>query len=209
MRIRQGRVELELHELAAGSGPALLLLHQLYGSSAEWGEGVAPWPGAVYALDLAGHGRSAWVKGGAYSPEILACGVDAALERIGTAALAGAGIGAYVALLVAGARRDEVGGALLLPGAGLTGIGPVPTFEADPPALVDVASARDGADPMLCVLEYDARPVDYVEPFARRARRLVFFEDGTPRPPWWEAARAAAGGEKIADVAAAVASLGR
>ena len=38
MRIKHGRVTLELHELARRDGPALLLLHALFGSSADWGE---------------------------------------------------------------------------------------------------------------------------------------------------------------------------
>ena len=51
MRIKHGRVSLELHEVAQRPGSALLLLHALFGSSQDWGETPAAWPGAVYALD--------------------------------------------------------------------------------------------------------------------------------------------------------------
>jgi pimeloyl-ACP methyl ester carboxylesterase len=208
MRIAQGRNELELHEIAAGEGRALLLLHALYGSSADWGEGQPSWPGPIYGLDFAGHGRSQWIRGGAYTPEILACNVDEALRCIGAAALAGAGVGAYVALLVAGARRDLVPASLLLPGAGLAGGGAWPSFEAEPRTLIDLAVPRDGCDRMACALEYDLRPLDYVAPFARRVRRLVLFEDGDARPPWWDAARRVAGAQVARSLGEAFAALG-
>ena len=129
MRIKHGRVSLELHELVRRDGPALLLLHALYGSHSDWGESPGCWPGAVYGLDFSGHGGSAWVTGGGYTAELLAGDADAALAQIGHATLAGAGIGAYVALLLAGARPEHVPAALLLPGAGLEGGGAAPDFE--------------------------------------------------------------------------------
>jgi len=208
MRLQHGRVELELHELAARSqGQPLLLLHELYASGSSWGEGFAPWPGPVYALDFVGHGRSGWVKGGAYTPEILAADVDAALHHIGSAAIVGAGVGAYVALLVAGARRDRVAAALLLPGAGLAGGGPLPDFEREAKSVADLAVPRPSCDPMVTFLEHDVRPLDYVEAFAQKTRKLILLEDGGARPPWWETTRRAGATTSVADLAAGLGQL--
>ena len=129
MRVTHARTALELHELSQRDGPALLLLHALGGSSADWSEVPALWPGRVYALDFSGHGRSEWVRGGVYLPELLAGDADTAIAEVGAAAIAGAGIGAYVALLLAGGRRASVPAALLLPGRGLEGGGAAPDFD--------------------------------------------------------------------------------
>src|SRR5262249_28271494 len=88
MRLRHGRISLELHELAQRHGPPLLLLHALFASSDDWGEAPALWPGPVYALDFSGHGRSDWITGGSYYPEQLAGDADAALQHLGRAAVA-------------------------------------------------------------------------------------------------------------------------
>ena len=197
MRIKHGRVSLELHELTRRSGLPVLLLHALYGSSADWGEAPATWPGAVFALDFAGHGHSESIVGGAYYPELLLGDADAALAQIGRAAVVGAGLGAYVALLLAGARRDTVPAALLLPGAGLAGGGAHPDFHGEFPKLVAAPREAGECDPMVHSLDRDVRPVDYAEPFAHAARRLLLLEDGTPRPPWWEAARRSPSAEVI------------
>jgi pimeloyl-ACP methyl ester carboxylesterase len=189
MRIKHGRVTLELHELAYRSGVPVLFLHALYGSSADWGEAAATWPGAVFALDFAGHGHSESILGGAYYPELLVGDADAALAHIGRAAIVGAGLGAYVALLLAGARRALVPAALLLPGAGLAGGGALPDFQREFPKFSVAKREARACDPMVQALDRDVRPVDYAEPFAHAAHRLLLVEDGTPRPPWWEAAR--------------------
>jgi len=192
MRLRHARIELELHELSRRQGPALLLLHALGGSSADWAEAAALWAGRVYALDFCGHGRSHWVRGGVYYPELLAGDADAALAHLGTAAVAGAGVGAYVALLLAGARRDLVHAALLLPGRGLAGGGGEPDF--DRPLLAAFTPDRatplpHGSDPALRGLECDPRPTVYATRFATAARRLLLLEDSGERPPWWMAVR--------------------
>jgi pimeloyl-ACP methyl ester carboxylesterase len=198
MRVVHGRVVLEVTALSAPPSPAavevppLLLLHGLFGSSDYWAEARVEWPAVVYGLDFSGHGRSQRVKGGAYTPELLAGDADAALEEIGRAALAGAGVGAYVALLVAGARPDLVPAAVLLPGLGLEGGGPAPRFEGPLPTLETSAVGEpEGGrhDPLVRQLSWDVRPPDYARAFAAGASCLLFTEDGTPRPPWWEAAR--------------------
>ncbi len=200
MRVVHGRVALEVAMLSPPPSPTpvgvppLLLLHGLFGSSADWAEVRTGWPVAIHALDFSGHGRSQRVKGGAYTPELLAGDADAVLAEIGGVALAGAGIGAYVALLVAGARPDLVRAALLLPGPGLGGGGPAPRFEQPLPGLeTRVAGEPEGGrhDPLVRQLSWDVRPPDYARAFADGASRLLFAGDGTPRPPWWEAARSA------------------
>jgi pimeloyl-ACP methyl ester carboxylesterase len=194
MRLEHGRVGLELHTLAASSGPPLLLLHELYGSSADWNMETLRWPGPVYGLDFTGHGRSDHLRGGAYLPELLLADADTALTRIGDACVAGRGFGAYVALLLAGARAASVPASLLLPGRGLAGGGDRPSFapEVFTHYLAPTGEPASGADRRVRALELDVRPADYAAVFARSARRLLLREEGTPRPPWWRAVGATA-----------------
>jgi pimeloyl-ACP methyl ester carboxylesterase len=211
MRLRHARTELELHELSRRDGPALLLLHDAGGSSADWSEVPALWPGRVYALDFCGHGRSDWIRGGVYAPELLAGDADAALAHIGSAAIAGAGVGAYVALLLAGGRRDQVSAALLLPGRGLIGGGGAPDFDRHVLTLVVPAlndPLPEGCDPHCAALQSDTRPPEYAAQFAAAARRILLLEDGGDRPPWWAAVKAAPCAEAISgDVHSALARL--
>jgi hypothetical protein len=211
MRIRHARVSLELHEFQRGNGLALLLLHALFGSSADWGEISRAWPGPIYALDFCGHERSDWLVAGGYTPELLAADADCALARIGDAALLGAGLDAYVAVLLAGARHDRIPGALLLPGPGLAGGGASPPFDKPDTALGPFGASERGSgayDPMVSVLDRDVRPVDYVEPFAHAARKLLLIEDGAEPPPWWQAVRQAPNADVVADLTLALARLG-
>jgi len=188
--LRHGRVSIALHELRREPGPALLCLHALGGSAADFRDATPLWPGPVFALDFAGHGRSARLRGGGYNPELLAGDADAALAHAGAACLVGAGVGAYVALLLAGARPDRVPGALLLPGAGLEGAGEAPDFSENPQSVWnDLEPALPGCDPAVRRLERDVRPSDYAMSFALAARRLLLSEEVTSRPPWWAAAQ--------------------
>jgi pimeloyl-ACP methyl ester carboxylesterase len=213
MRLQHARVALELHDLSHRDGPALLLLHALGGSSADWSEAPALWPGRVYGLDFCGHGRSEWVRGGVYLPELIAGDVEVALAHIGSAALAGAGVGAYVAMLIAAGRRSVVPAALLLPGRGLNGGGPQPDFDRHVLTMVTPSAGEalpPGCDPCCGALQLDVRPPDYAAHFANAARRLLLLEDGSERPPWWQAARAAPGAEVIAgDVRSALLALSK
>lgn len=196
--LQHGRVKLALHRLAAGEGPPLLLLHALYESSRSWGELAPHWPGAVYALDFSGHGDSDRIRGGGYFAEILAGDADVALAHVGPAAIAGAGIGAYVAVLLAGTRPEQVPAALLLPGAGLAGGGATPEYTAPFAASIAAASApgRGERDPFLCMLESDVRPPEYVGRFAAAARTLFLLEGSTP-PPWWREVARSASAERV------------
>lgn len=192
MRLPHGRTNLELHELQPGTGPGLLLLHELYGRSADWRRREIPWPGPVYALDFTGHGDSDVLRGGAYFCEMLTADADCALAHCDATALAGAGLGAYVALLLGGARHQRIRATLLLPGRGLAGGTHVPRFDNAPPLIDNDTPRGNGSDPMLDYFERDIRPVDYASAFATHAQALFLWEGeapAEPRPPWWQAVR--------------------
>lgn len=197
VQLRHGRTMLQLHCRKRADGPNLLLLHELFANAHAWDEEVLSWDGSVWALDFSGHGGSGWREGGVYFPETLAADADAALGELGEAFVAGAGVGAYAALLLAGGRPDHVPAALLLPGEGLAGHGPEPDHEPNLDGFAQLSSAHRSStepgsaahDPRVLLAGADARPADYARTFAERARRVVLVEDGTARPPWWEGLR--------------------
>ena len=133
--LHHNTITLALHHLAGetDSGRPLLLLHGLGERSPEtvpdW---AASWKGPVHALDFIGHGGSGVPKGGGYSAEVLMADVDVALAEIGPSTVVGRGLGAYIALLIAGARPQLVRGAVLCDGPGLFGGGVGPDVGDDP-----------------------------------------------------------------------------
>lgn len=220
--VRHGRVDLSVRITGADAGgPRVLLLHALYGSSADWSETAAAWPGPVLALDFSGHGDSDWLVGRGYSPEGFAAEADAVLAWLADDQplhLAGAGVGAYVALLLAGARPDRVPGALLLPGAGLAGGGALPR-DVDPRTdaawleavggTPERAPGQPGPDPVVARCSWDVRPSDYAEAFARAAGPLLVADVADP-PPWLRAARRCANATgALADPAEGLRALAR
>lgn len=192
-RLRSGRHEISLHSLRDGEGPPLLLLHALGGSSLDFAVQDSPWPGPIHALDLAGHGESDWLTGGGYYPELYAADVDVALGEIGSCHVVGVGLGAYVALLVAGARPDAIRGALLVPGRGGDGVQEPDIWEIlerSDKALASFETPRDaphGTDPMVTTLDHDARPLDYAVSFAKRATGLALVAAPAQPGGWWDA----------------------
>jgi pimeloyl-ACP methyl ester carboxylesterase len=201
IRLRSGRNEVALHVLHEAPGPTLVCLHALRGRAADFAELAPLWPGRVLALDFCGHGDSDRPRGGSYTPEQLVGDADAALAHAGGACVLGVGLGAYVALLLAGARPSRVPAAYLLPGVGLEGSRILPhslvsgdALHAEVASLLDAAARRDapGFDPMVCALDLDPRPPDYARAHADAAARLLFGEDGALRPPWWELSRESA-----------------
>jgi pimeloyl-ACP methyl ester carboxylesterase len=174
--VRHGKSELALHCVRDGEGAPALVLHGL----AENGRDCVlthlvarDWPGgAVWALDFLGHGDSTRPPGGGYTAETLMADADAALRHIGAATVFGRGLGAYIAVLIAGARPDLVRGAVLCDGPGLNGGGSQP---ASPvvvqPRLDDVP--KGAPDPFaLAELARDVRPPDYVANFLRQVLSL-------------------------------------
>ena len=189
--LRYGAVELALHELKEGSGRPLLLLHGL----GERSPSVLPaayrgWPGPVHALDFTGHGASTIPAGGGYTGEAIMGDADAAIDRLGAVTIVGRGLGAYAALLIAGARPEHVRGAVLADGPGLAGGGSTP---ASPHVASVEPDALAPPDPWaLEELTSDPRPPDYAATFLRQAVMFSGLDEpiavtAIGRPPWLEA----------------------
>jgi len=198
--LRHAKIELALHTLRDAEGPTLLLLHALGEHAPTRLPSVfGSWPGAIRALDFTGHGRSDIPQGGGYTAEILMADTDVALAHTGEATLCGRGLGAYVALLMAGARPRLVRGAILCDGPGLAGGGPQPVSPIigfpDPAAVAP-------PDPFVMVeLARDLRPPDYATEFVHQANQLSGLERpitvcAAERPRWLEAVAEAPGVER-------------
>ncbi|MBW2244676.1 MAG: alpha/beta fold hydrolase [Deltaproteobacteria bacterium] len=184
-------VDLALHTLRNGEGPPLLLLHGL----GERSPGEVPaearaWPGPIHALDFTGHGESSIPAGGGYTAEVLMGDAAAALGHLGRATLLGRGLGAYIALLLAGARPKEVLGVVLCDGLGLAGGG------REPGSSSVVFPNPEGVAPpdpfALAELARDVRPPDYATAFVRQATQLSGLDQPisvacADRPEWLEA----------------------
>jgi pimeloyl-ACP methyl ester carboxylesterase len=194
--LRHNRVELALHRLRPGDGRPLLLLHGL-GEQApvqvpSW---LEAWPGPVAALDFTGHGESTIPTGGGYTAEMLLADADTALAELGEATVFGRGLGAYIALQLAGARASEVIGAVLTDGPGLAGGATFPTSQS----FVVIPPVRATPDPnALADLSRDLRPPDYAAAFVRLALSGSRLEEPITvaavfRPPWLEAVAAEPG----------------
>ena len=186
-RIRHANVELALHTLRDGTGRPLLLLHGLgERSPREAPAGTDVWPGPVLGLDFTGHGASTVPSGGGYSAELLMADVDVTLAEIGEATLLGHGLGAYIAMLVAGARPALVRGAVLDDGPGLYG---GPTGPSSSHILIAPDSAIAPDPYALLELSTDVRPPDYATTFARHAAERSGLDQplavtAGARPPW-------------------------
>lgn len=195
MWLQHNKIRLALHALKedSGSGTAettgrpLLVLHGL-GESARlptepWNE----WSGPIWGLDFTGHGHSGVPRGGGYTAELLMSDVDVALAEIGPATIYGRGLGAYIALLVAGARPELTRGVVLTDGPGLMGGG-----EGPQSSTWYLPADADGRAPdpyALFELSHDVRPSDYAINFLQLL--LTKSELRTPlvvasknRPPW-------------------------
>ncbi len=175
--LRHNHIRLALHELRGGSGRTLLLLHGLGERSPdELPDAMAAWNGPIFALDFTGHGQSTIPAGGAYTAEILMGDADVALAELGPVTVLGRGLGAYVTLLLAGARPKGVRGAILCDGPGLAGGGPRP---GSVHVSSEIPKEPGPPDPFaLAELAQDVRPPDYATSFARQATHL----SGTARP---------------------------
>ena len=144
----------------------------------------------MWGLDFTGHGDVDVPSGGGYTCEVLMGDTDAALAELGPSTILGRGLGAYVGLLIAGARPQMVRGVILCDWPGLAGGG-------TGPASTMLVGVGDGAvvppDPFaLAELSRDVRPPDYAATFARQA--LTLSELPSPvtvsarwQPPWLEA----------------------
>ncbi|MDP2308872.1 MAG: alpha/beta hydrolase [Pseudomonadota bacterium] len=167
---------------AAGGAPPTLLLHGFLDHAGSWARVAEQLDGPVVALDLRGHGRSAWVGPGEsyHFPEYLA-DVDALVAALGgRVRLVGHSMGGSIASMYAGARPEAVERLAIVDGMGipdggaaardrmvqfLDGIArvraprPYPTLAA---AAARLVSTWSGLDPAwaLELAERGTRPVD-------------------------------------------------
>lgn len=208
-RLTHNRVELALHTLRDGDDdrPTLLLLHGLGEASPPAVPAYAvDWPGRVAALDFTGHGASTLPVGGGYTAEIVMADADIAIQHLGEVTIVGRGLGAYVALLVAGARTELVHGAVLADGPGLSGGPSVPTSQ---PVIV-VPPVSSTPDPYALVeLGRDLRPPDYAATFARLAVQASSLDEplvvtAAFRPGWVAAVAAEPGVGQAASIREAI-----
>lgn len=128
---------------AGGSGPARLLLHGFGSDALSWTRTVSALTagGAVYVLDLPGHGDGGLDIGDG-SPLALAERVESAIDARGLTRvdLVGHSLGGGVALLIAQRRPRLVASLALIAPAGL-GAGVDADFLHAYPDLADVATA--------------------------------------------------------------------
>ena len=199
--LRHNRIDLALHRLRDGDGRPLRHLHgPRERSPAGVPAHLTSWPGPVWALDFTGHGASTVPVGGGYFCELLMADVDAALAHLGPSTLYGRGLGAYVALMTAGARPDLVRGAILDDGPGITGGGMAPTTPFVLGAPLPVPGPPDPY--ALLELSQDVRPPDYATTYARQAATLSGLDtalvvSAVVRPPWLEAVAAEPGVQSV------------
>ncbi|MFV1990433.1 MAG: alpha/beta fold hydrolase, partial [Acidimicrobiales bacterium] len=168
--LTHNRRSLALHKLRAGDGLPLLLLHGLAETSAIHRlDQYDVWLGPVFAMDLVGHGHSDSSIGHGYSPEGLLSDVDIAVAELDRCAVAGRGLGAYLALMIAGARPEQVVGCVLLDGPGLRGGGPESNVL---PASWHATAGSEKPDPYVLIeLSTDVRPPNYATKYAQLAAR--------------------------------------
>jgi pimeloyl-ACP methyl ester carboxylesterase len=101
----------------------------------------------------------------------------------------GRGLGAYVGLLAAGGRAEQVRGAILADGPGLAGGGSTPP---SPAVATAVGAPPPGGTPdpwAIYELTRDVRPPDYAATFAHQAATrsgldVAIAVVGVNRPPW-------------------------
>ena len=209
--VTHNRVRLALHNLRPaghdGDERTLLLLHGLGEASPntvpEW---AAEWPGRIVALDFTGHGASTLPAGGGYTAELLMADADAVLAHLGEVTIVGRGIGAYIALLLAGARSDLVRGVVLADGPGLSG---GPSVATSQPIIVLPAVSRTPDPYALVELGCDLRPPDYAATFARLSVQSSDLAEpivvtAAFRPEWLAAVAAEPGVGQAATIADAL-----
>ncbi len=197
--LRHNKIRLALHELRSGAGRPLLHLHGLgERSPASVPPHLASWPGPVWALDLSGHGDSDVAVGGGYFCEALMGDVDMAIAHLGPITIYGRGLGAYIGLLAAGGRAEQVRGAILADGPGLAGGGPSPASPAIATAVGPHPPAGTPDPWAIYELTRDVRPPDYAATFAHQAAIRSGLDTaiavvGVNRPPWLETVAAEPG----------------
>ena len=98
--------------LSEPGGP--VLLHGGAVNAHAWDAAMVRLGGPAWAVDLPGHGRSAWTPDGDFSPARLADALEPHVLPERRTLLAGHSLGGLVALELAARRPDRVSGVLLL-----------------------------------------------------------------------------------------------
>jgi esterase len=148
-----------------GSGPPLLLLHGLFGSSTNW-RSIAKTLGAefrVIAVDLRNHGASPWADSMSYDE--MAADVAALIDRLGLAAPAvlGHSMGGKVAMTLALTDAAHVGRLIVVDIAPVTyGDRFSPHVDAMLAAAPDEAKTRDEIKQKLAATISDERVVAFL-----------------------------------------------
>lgn len=121
---------------AIGSGPPVVILHGLFGSSRNWASVARALARRfhVYSVDLRNHGDSPWAD--AMGFDAMAADLDAFLtaRRLGSAAVIGHSLGGKTAMMAALTAPDRIAGILVVD------IAPIPYRES---LLEHVESALD------------------------------------------------------------------
>lgn len=209
--LTHNRVELALHTLRPADDRNLLLLHGLGEASPTSVPRFAGcWSGGVHALDFTGHGASSLPVGGGYTAEMLLADVDMAIRHLGPVTVVGRGLGAYIALLIAGARAVDVRGAILVDGPGMSGGPTSPTSQP----VVTAESVDTTPDPYAILeLGRDLRPPDYATSFVRLANEGSGLDEPITvtakfRPRWLRAVVDEPGVREMSSLADALARYG-
>jgi pimeloyl-ACP methyl ester carboxylesterase len=132
---------------------------------------------------------------------------DLAVQSLGEATIVGRGLGAYIGLLIAGARASLVRGAVLADGPGISGGPSAPTSQP----VVHAEQVDSTPDPFAILeLGRDLRPADYATNFVRLAIEGSTLDEPitvTARypPRWLDAVRAEPGVRTASSIAAALA----
>ena len=208
VHLTHNRIDLVLHSLRESDGPNLLLLHGLgEASPTEVPAFADDWPGAVHALDFTGHGASTLPVGGGYTAEMLMADADVAVRHLGSTTIVGRGLGAYIALLIAGARAPMVQGVVLADGPGMSGGPTSPTSQP----VVTAEAVTSTPDPFAILeLGRDLRPPDYATAFVRLANEGSGLADPFAvtarfRPKWLRAVVDEPGVREFGSIAEALA----
>ncbi|HVU71499.1 MAG TPA: alpha/beta hydrolase [Mycobacteriales bacterium] len=120
-----------------GGAPSVVLLHGGAQNAHTWDTVALALREPLVAIDLPGHGHSAWREDGKYGPEANAATLAPVIERLATTpvVLVGMSLGGLTAMAIAGARPDLVGKLVIVdvtPGVDRQKAAPIAEFVSGP-----------------------------------------------------------------------------
>lgn len=178
LKSRDGWRDGRLHWLEWGpaQGPPVLLVHGITGNAHDWDVLAAAAAGTrrIAALDLRGHGESAWAEGETYEHLDYMADLLDVIDRLGApVSLVGHSIGGHVCLVLAALRPDLVTSLVLV------------DIEAFPPREQPERLRRAGARPHPVFEDLDAVLREIREHHPRvpdPLRRSKAMHDTLPQP---------------------------